>query len=81
MARWQARMAVKRCSSMVLNFLGSPRRLLIRKIRLFALKSFMNLRDVTVGLQDKAIVIASGQWRFTLPVEVDARFPNVDRVW
>lgn len=54
--------------------------ILIRKIRLFALKSFMNLRDVTVGLQDKAIVIASGQWRFTFPVEMDARFPKVDRV-
>ena len=54
--------------------------LLIRKSRLFALKDFVHLKQVSVGFQDKAIVIASGPWRFTFPVELDARFPIVDRV-
>jgi len=54
--------------------------ILIPKSRLFALKDFAHLKDVSVGFQDKAFVIASGPWRFTFPVEMDARFPIVDRV-
>ncbi len=53
---------------------------LVRKSRLFALKDFIKLNVASVGLQEKAIVIASGPWRFTLPVETDARFPNVEQV-
>ena len=53
---------------------------LLQKCRLFALKDFATLGAVLVGLQDKSIVIAAGPWRFTMPVETDARFPNVDQV-
>ena len=53
---------------------------LVRKSRLFALKDFVKLNDVSVGFQDKAIVIASGPWRFTMLFEADARFPNVNQV-
>jgi hypothetical protein len=54
--------------------------LLLRKSRLFALKDFTKLNTVSVGVQDKSIVIASGPWRFTMPVEADSRFPSVDQV-
>ncbi len=54
--------------------------ILVRKSRLFALKDFIKLYAVSVGLLDKSIVIASGPWRFTMPVETDAKFPNVDQV-
>ncbi len=54
--------------------------ILVRKSRLFALKDFVRLNAASIGFQDKAIVIASGPWRFTLPVETDAKFPNVDQV-
>ncbi len=54
--------------------------ILVRKSRLFALRDFVRLNDVSVGFQDKAIVIASGPWRFTMPVETDAKFPNVGLV-
>ena len=54
--------------------------ILVRKSRMFALKDFVKLNAVSVGFQDKSIVITSGPWRFTMPVETDARFPNVDQV-
>ncbi len=54
--------------------------ILVRKSRLFALKDFLKLNAVSVGVQDKTIVIASGPWRFTMPVETDAKFPNVDQM-
>ncbi len=54
--------------------------ILVRKSRLFALKDFLKLKAVSVGIQDNTLVIASGPWRFTLPVETDARFPNVGQV-
>ncbi len=54
--------------------------ILVRKSRLFTLKDFVKLNDVSVGFQDKAIVIASGPWRFTAKVETDAKFPNVGLV-
>lgn len=54
--------------------------ILVRKSRLFVLKDFLKLNAVSVGFQDKTIVIASGPWRFTMPVETDARFPNVDQM-
>ena len=54
--------------------------ILVRKSRLFALKDFLNLKAVSVGSQDSTFVMASGHWRFTLPVETDARFPNVGQV-
>ena len=54
--------------------------ILVRKSRLFALKDFLKLKAVSVGIQDGTFVMASGPWRFTLPVEKDARFPNVDQV-
>ena len=54
--------------------------ILVRKSRLFALKDFLKLKAVAVGIQDSTFVIASGPWRFTLPVETDARFPNVGQV-
>ncbi len=54
--------------------------ILIRKSRLFALKDFASLKDVSIGFHDKTIVIASGPWRFRLPVETEGRFPIVDRV-
>ncbi len=53
---------------------------LVRKSRLFTLKDFVRLNNVSVGFQDKKIVIASGHWRFTATVETDTRFPNVDQV-
>ena len=54
--------------------------ILLRKSRLFALKDFVKLNAVSVGFLDKTIVIASGPWRFSMQVETDARFPNVDQV-
>ncbi len=54
--------------------------LLVRKSRLFALKDFVSLKAVSIGFQEKTIVIASGPWRFTMPVEADAKFPNVGQV-
>ena len=53
---------------------------LVRKSRLFALKDFVRLNAVSVGIQDGTFVMASGSWRFSLPVETDARFPNVGQV-
>ena len=54
--------------------------ILVRKSRLFALKDFLKLKAVSVGIQDSTFVMASGPWRFTLPVETDARFPNAGQV-
>ncbi len=54
--------------------------ILVRKSRLLALKDFLKLKAVSVGIQDSTFVMASGSWRFTLPVETDARFPNVGQV-
>ncbi len=54
--------------------------ILFRKSRLFALKDFTKLNTVSCGVQDKTIVIASGPWRFTMPVEAEARFPSVAQV-
>jgi hypothetical protein len=52
----------------------------IRKSRLFFLKDFVNLRGVSVGSENSSFIIASGPWRFTLPIETDVRFPKVDQV-
>ncbi len=62
------------------NFPWKSEAILVRKSRLFALKDFVGLKAVLIGYMDKAFLIASGPWRFTMPVETDARFPNVGLV-
>lgn len=54
--------------------------ILVRKSRLFALKDFVRLGAASIGLHEKTILVAAGPWRFTMPSEVDARFPMLDQV-
>ncbi len=61
-------------------FPWKPEAILVRKSRLFDLKDLLKLNAVSVGFQDKSIVIATGPWRFTMQVETDAKFPNVEQV-
>lgn len=54
--------------------------ILVRKRRLFALKDFVRLERASIGLHEKTVLVEAGTWRFTMPLEADARFPKLDQV-